>query len=288
MNIRHAGIEDLWSLHWLRGLAGWNQSLAFWNLVLRAPAAEVFVAAEEARVVGSAMLWSYGNEVDWIGMVIVHPAYRRHGIGRKLLEACLATSAARGVRSIGLDATPSGRPLYRSLGFQEGQALDRWRRSRASKVGQSRATFSNRMNGLEKHIVEQIWKSGFDQQSFGVSRESLCAGLAADAIAVCSIMADQYNPLGYGMLRHGARRSYLGPLVAENEAAGECLADELLSLSPPRSLLWDIPRSNQAALAYARKHGFAVQRSFVRMWKGPIVEAPRFERVWGIADPALG
>ena len=47
----------------------------------------------------------------------VAPDRRRGGIGRRLMEAGIAASAARGVRLVVLHATEDGRPLYERLGF---------------------------------------------------------------------------------------------------------------------------------------------------------------------------
>ena len=37
----------------------------------------------------------YGNTVGWIGMVLVHPDFRRLGIGSKLLREAIAYLQAR-------------------------------------------------------------------------------------------------------------------------------------------------------------------------------------------------
>jgi len=280
--------SDLWALHWLRALAGWNQSLRFWMLVIDSSSAEVLVASRGSTIVGSAMLWCYGGKLDWLGMVIVHPAFRGRGIGRQLLERCLERSSNRGVKSIGLDATDAGRPLYRSLGFQEGERLDRWQVQDPLLVdGPASGLIQAPQPGMGA-MGHRVWESGFDLQSFGVDREILCRGLLKDTIASV-VLEDRGDKVkGFGLLRHGARSSYLGPLVAESKQAGESMGCELLSHARGRSVLWDVPRANLTARACAERWGFRVQRSFVRMWKGVRVEPSRADRIWGIADPALG
>ena len=49
--------------------------------------------------------------------VYTNAAYRRRGIARKMVEMIIEEARKRGVTEISLDATESGRPLYRSLGF---------------------------------------------------------------------------------------------------------------------------------------------------------------------------
>ncbi len=234
------------------------------------------------------MLWCYGTELDWVGMVIVHPAYRRQGVGRKLLYHCLKSSSDRGVKSVGLDATDAGRPLYRSLGFQEVERLDRWRLTDPSGVRSPGQALTGERRAGEVTTRSDVWNAGFDQQRFGVDRVTLCQGLLNEAIASVSIVGKDEVILGYGLLRHGAKSSYLGPLVAETDIEGDWMVHELLAKAPQRSVLWDVPRINTSARDRAKSLGLQVQRSFVRMWKGPVMEPPRLGRIWGIADPALG
>ena len=49
--------------------------------------------------------------------VYVREEYRRRGIAREMMEILLDEAKSRGVSQITLDATESGRPLYRALGF---------------------------------------------------------------------------------------------------------------------------------------------------------------------------
>lgn len=49
--------------------------------------------------------------------MFVVPGARRQGIGQALFDACLAGSAAAGVRRLFLRATDDGRPMYERAGF---------------------------------------------------------------------------------------------------------------------------------------------------------------------------
>lgn len=48
----------------------------------------------------------------------VAPAHRRHGLGRQLLAACRREADQLGLRRLLLYATPDGKPLYESAGFE--------------------------------------------------------------------------------------------------------------------------------------------------------------------------
>lgn len=53
--------------------------------------------------------------------VYTNASYRRQGIARKMVTTLLDEAKARGVTYISLDATESGRPLYKTLGFKENE-----------------------------------------------------------------------------------------------------------------------------------------------------------------------
>lgn len=50
--------------------------------------------------------------------VSTRPDYRRQGLGRAIMTTMLDWCRARGIRTVSLQATPDGRPLYLSLGFR--------------------------------------------------------------------------------------------------------------------------------------------------------------------------
>ena len=53
--------------------------------------------------------------------VYTAPDYRGQGIARRIVEWLLEEAKCRGITEISLDATASGRPLYRKLGFQDSE-----------------------------------------------------------------------------------------------------------------------------------------------------------------------
>jgi GNAT superfamily N-acetyltransferase len=72
------------------------------------------IAFMGGRVVASAMWWACGETAATLGMVIVERAHRRAGIGRLIMEAVLDQI---GHRTVYLNTTEDGLPLYRKLGF---------------------------------------------------------------------------------------------------------------------------------------------------------------------------
>ena len=73
----------------LRALAGWNQTIEDWQRLLANEPNGCFLAEWSGAPVGTATTTVYAPNLAWIGMVLVHPTYRRRGIGRTLVERCI-------------------------------------------------------------------------------------------------------------------------------------------------------------------------------------------------------
>lgn len=94
----------------------------------RARVAQTLVAAVGDELVGVAALFPpsdgaqkwWGPNAPYIRAVAVDPAWRRRGVGRILVEACIADARARGHAAIGLmthHLMAGARALYDSMGF---------------------------------------------------------------------------------------------------------------------------------------------------------------------------
>jgi GNAT superfamily N-acetyltransferase len=62
----------------------------------------------------------------WIGNLIIDPARRGQGCGRRLFAHALGMLATRGVATLWLTASAGGRRLYASCGFREAGRVERW------------------------------------------------------------------------------------------------------------------------------------------------------------------
>src|SRR5947209_4090213 len=100
----------------LSGRAGWNQVAADWRRLLELQPDGCFVAEWQGRPAGTAMTSVFGP-VAWVAMVLVEESLRGRGIGKALMHRALEFLDTHGVRTVRLDATPLGRPLYERLGF---------------------------------------------------------------------------------------------------------------------------------------------------------------------------
>lgn len=94
-------------------------SVRFFLQELRVPCARSLLAVLDGKTVGYIIFWFLPSEAD-IHNVAVHPAQRRQGIGRSLLQAVIDEAGRQGLSRITLEVRKSNEAaqrLYQSLGF---------------------------------------------------------------------------------------------------------------------------------------------------------------------------
>lgn len=266
----------------LRQAVGWNQLPRDWERLLAHDPDGCFVAEWNGTAVGTATTTCYGTELAWIGMVLVHPDHRRHGIGKALLLHCLEHLDRKQIACIKLDATPLGKTLYDQLGFVEEWTLARWEtatpaESPAPAPRGDLRTWSD---------TDESWISSLDASAFGVPRMRMVHLLAKQSRV--ALVHPSPEGHGYGLLREGARAAYVGPIIADAPAVGLKLANALIDRAPAGPLFWDIPDHNQAAVALAVRRGFRQQRPLIRMFRGTNSFPGRPELCFALADPSIG
>lgn len=267
----------------VRALAGWNQTLDDWRRFLAQEPDGCFLAEWNGAPAGTATTTVYGPELAWIGMVLVHPDYRRRGIGKALLERSLEYLCGRAVQCIKLDATPVGKAVYDGLGFKDEWTLSRW----------SHAAFTVRSLLADSRI--RRWQTddgrligGLDAAAFGASRQRLVQALVRQSHSALVLESEPGQVAGYGLCRRGAQALYLGPVVAASADAGTSLVAELLSRPEGQAIYWDIPDQNTAAVDWARERGFSMQRSLTRMVLGPNTSSGDPKQQFALAGPEVG
>ena len=283
LQVRAMLASDLHFADSLRALAGWNQTLGDWRRFLTMEPQGCFLAEWDGARAGTATTVVYGSDLGWIGMVLVHPEYRRRGIGRALLLKCIEHLQARNVRCIKLDATPEGRAVYENLGFKAEGTLRRWEAELSDLA----------LKAPDSHI--RMWEEAVaaqfdhcDVRAFGVSRHKLIHALARQSRCALTYESQPGVPTGFGLLRAGAQASYLGPVSATSPQHGIALIEALTTQGDVGRVFWDIPDLNMAAVGWAERNGFTVQRSLTRMWLGDNCRAGNPLEQFALAGPELG
>jgi ribosomal protein S18 acetylase RimI-like enzyme len=268
-NLRLLGSDDLANAIGLPRLAGWNQTIADWQTLLRLDPQACFCIELEDRIVATTTLLCYGRRLAWIGMVLTRPEYRRMGFAHRLMDAALERAADLKIESIKLDATPEGQPLYEKLGFQTEQIVERWFRS-----------------GLQDRAPEKTGPSAdpysleLDLEGFGADRAMLLRQLELRNPPITTVGAHCFS-------RDGTRARYLGPCVAHDQKAARLVIEQCLRESPESDWFWDLLSANKNALELATEFEFVPRRRLERMVLGNTIKK-NDELVYAIAGFELG
>lgn len=260
-------------------LAGWNQLEGDWRRLLTLAPDGVFVAEEEGERCGTASAIHYAHRTAWIGMVLVHPAFRRRGIGSALMRHGIEQLQARGVEAIKLDATDDGRPVYLKLGFQDERPAWRCQATERPPVASAAPV---------RPIVEEDWPAlvAMDQDAFDADRMALLRLLYRDGAS--AILYRQGEVAAYGFSRPGFHASHLGPVVARDGEAARQVVETLLAGLPEGPVYWDLLPDNAAAVELCRSLGFAVVRRLTRMYLGTQMHPGEVSRVYAATGFELG
>ncbi len=255
--------------------ASWNQTPDDWLRILQLAPQGCRLIEDDGKIVATTSLLSYGNRLAWIGMVLTRTEYRRQGLARRLMEDAIACAKREGIRTLKLDATDEGRPLYESLGFVVEGAVERW--GREAKEFTSVRVLGKNPGQYPSHD-ERISSGLFslDEQAFGADRKALLESLSASdnhRIATAN---------GYLFTRPGRTAQYLGPCVATSEAAARKLIaarleDSIVSgkeheVPQSHAWYWDLLHANPGAVRCAAELGFTRRRKLWRMRRGEAIE----------------
>ena len=277
LEIRLLCESDIAAAMQLKQFAGWNQTEADWRMLLQLEPNGCFAAVLDDEVVGTTTTTSYGNELAWIGMVLVRPDKRRAGIATKLLQVALNYLEGK-VAAVKLDATADGKPVYERFGFETESLIERW--SRKGEFG----SFAERPQMIDD-MRDQLLQ--LDHQAFGCDRSKLVDILFANS---CVRPVIQRNPggavTGYALARAGSDAAYVGPIVSSQGSQALDSLDQLLDQLGRSPVYVDFNRNWGDGAQLLSERGFEKQRDFVRMTRG--VATPTSSSVFAIAGPEIG
>jgi ribosomal protein S18 acetylase RimI-like enzyme len=211
----------------------------------------------------------------WVSMVLVLPEHRRMGYATQLLRVAIEDLEKRGLTPV-LDATPTGREVYRHEGFR-----DHWGFSRLATKSISSAPADGSVRALRDSDWE--WILELDALAFGASRERLLRALARRLPQAALVSEGR----GFLLGRDGREARQVGPLVARDEqTATKLLSHALRAVEPPAYL--DVVAHAPALHEWLEERGFMFQRPFTRMVRGTRSAPGNEKLVFLVAGPELG
>ncbi len=177
------------------------------------------------QIVASAAIIPYGRQLASIGLVIVHPEYRRLGLGQALMQTCIISAGP--YTTIQLIATKEGEPLYEKLGFRRAGHVckllcDRYR---PPSWGTEREPV-RLIPMTNEHIPEVI---ELDRRSVGADRSRFLQTRIKQAKQSLIAYTADGTIAGFGLSIQGPIHLTLGPITAPDDHTALALIDRLAS-----------------------------------------------------------
>ena len=267
--------------------AGWNQIEADWRHFLAMQPDGDFVGELDGTPVATTAAFVFGP-VAWVAMVLVEVDSRRKGVATTLLKHALNFLDKQGVKTVRLDATAAGQPVYEKLGFVPEYPLTRYQGTpRIADFGLGTADSTRGANPQSPILNPQLHEvAAFDYRATGTPREKMLARLFEESPELTRMLHRAGQLEGYVTGRRGANATLIGPCIATTYAGPTLLGDALGRCSGQPVFL-DIPRDNAPAVEIAEKSGLSVQRHFMRMCRGERIK-DHVEAIWASSGPEKG
>lgn len=239
---------------------------------------EGIVAERNGRLIGTAMGWRFGEAMATIGMVIVSATAQGQGVGRRLMEAMIDQL---GDRTIVLNATEEGLPLYLKLGFVETGRIYQ-HQGLAPDVPLPELIPGERVRprGKADSALGALYSS-----ASGMDRTILFDALAANSRTV--VLSRDQQAGGFAMLRRFGRGWSIAPVVAPDTAGAKTLILHWLGMKKGRFCRIDITADSGLG-DWLEQLGLPRAGSVRTMARGPAPVAGPDATVFSIAAQALG
>jgi len=282
LTLRKMLLSDMDSLMKLKDAEGWNQLNEDWALLIAYKKSVNLVALLDDRIVGSITAINYDNTVAWIGMMLVDKEYRGRGISKLLLLD--AIDKLKGCRSIKLDATPAGRPVYLKLGFRDEHTL--YRMSNPSVPLLTLNDVPYKTEAISPVDIPEV--CAFDQKVFGADRKDLITHLYASYPELAWQVKLNSRLAGFCLGRRGQNYTQIGPVSASSSQAAKALIQSASSLLNGLPVVVDICSDKTALKEWLEACGFKSQRPFERMYLRNNPHPGIIEKQFLISGPELG
>jgi predicted GNAT family acetyltransferase len=276
-------IPDIPQVLELSGAEGWNQTGKDWKLMIENPGNICLALKKDGKIVATATAMNYENQVAWIGMVLVEKSHRGKGYSKLLLAEIL--NRLKSCKTVKLDATPAGQPVYQKFGFQNERIINRMVLESPSM---DLPDFENGNLPTRIHSAEIPEIIKYDAEVFGARRNLLVKYLIHESPENSWMLTQQSQLKGIALGRKGSRFFQVGPVSADSEEVAKMLIIQALKKFPLQLLIIDVLEDKTQLITWLNKFGFKKQRQFVRMFLGENSNPGTPENQFSICGPEFG
>jgi GNAT superfamily N-acetyltransferase len=281
--IRPMLIKDIEHGMTLSTAEGWNQTENDWKLFIQNPENICLVAESGNKVIGTTAAINYGNEVAWIGMVLVDKNYRGMGVANSLLTNIL--EKLHSFKSIKLDATLAGQQVYKKLGFEDEYGITRMTNFSIQNLPEYDTTEIFPQQIQFKKINEAAL---FDQHVFGANRTQLIKYLITEYPNKSRLLKRNNAITGFSLGRDGNKYHHIGPVMASTISDAKILISGALKGIKHQSAVVDVLNDKDELIDWLTSIGFVKQRTFVRMYKKENTSQGELHKLYLISGPEFG
>jgi GNAT superfamily N-acetyltransferase len=262
VSIKKLELQDIVQAVRLSNAEKWNQTEKDWELLIQNPQNICLAAVDGDRIIGTATAINYANDVAWIGMVLVDQEYRGRKVSKLLLAGLFEKLGS--CRSLKLDATPAGQPVYQKYGFKDEYLIHRMT---ASYVFINGLQFDSGVlpeRAYPENIPEII---EYDKRVFGADRKQLIGFLIGNCPDNAWMLRQEGQITGIALGRRGSRFFQIGPVLASTTEDAKKLISKSLRGIENQAVAIDILDDKKELMDWLCTIGFTKQRHFVRMFQ---------------------
>jgi GNAT superfamily N-acetyltransferase len=274
-DVRTLTLDEVRDLIGWASQEGWNPGLADAN-AFHAADPDGFIGSFEGGALAAAIsAVRYSPAFGFIGLFIVRPDRRGHGLGRAVWQAGISRLAGA---TIGLDGVQEQQANYRRQGFVPAYRTIRY--AGEAPVG----PLDPQVRPLPAEQAASV--AEIDRRCFPAERGAFLADWLK-APHRTFVHADGPRVNGYATLRQCRDGYKIGPLFAGDVDVARGLVHAAAATVPGQRIAIDVPEHNQPAVELVRALDWVPIFETLRMYRG---SAPRLSdaEVFGITTLELG
>lgn len=275
--LRAMHIDDAASCVELSRRVGWPHRREDWEFVIGL--GHGIVGERNGELVATGLWWPYGESHATVGMIIVAPEEQGAGIGKRLMQALLAEA---GERSLLLNATAAGEPLYARLGFRPHGGVSQYH-GHAPAVAAPELGADERLRPGRPADLATLER--LDREATGLERGPVLAALLQ--CGECLVLERAGQPVGFSVLRTFGRGRVIGPVVASDETDVRALIACWLHGRAGQFIRVDLQFGSGLA-GWLMQHGLAPAGDVTAMVRGDLPAASGPARLHALITQALG
>ncbi|MEO7493819.1 MAG: GNAT family N-acetyltransferase [Massilia sp.] len=269
--------HDLEAAHRLSHAVRWPHRLPDWQFAHSLGIG--YVAETGKTVVGTVLCWHHGADYATLGMFIVHPEWRRKGVGRALIARAMSEL---GERNVSLMATGSGTALHQGLGFEAAGAIHHHQGSAfCPKLIALAPGERIRPLGLRDHAE----LADLYTRAAGMPRAAVMAALME--AAECVVIDRDDELLGCAVLRRYGHGYAIGPVLAPDADRAKALISHWAGTYTGAFVRIDVPAASGLS-SWLDDLGLLQVDTVVTMVRGAPARPEGALKVFAIVNQSLG